>query len=171
MSAEQRSDLERRFWWTWWTCGQCHATWPKDTQVERCPQCHDLVRRNDDIRIAQDQSTDPVCARPLADLAALREAAQAVAITPCREWLDTDDRYVHCNAPAEFVLWGKMIPPKGLGPRCYEHAAKHVGDRALGDPSWAIIDLRPLRAVLASADSERITHGRHCTCSACAQER
>jgi hypothetical protein len=83
-------------------------------------------------------------------MTSLRDGAGAIqtfliAVGGCREYLDTDEGYVHCNAHADFVLWGKLIKPDGLGPRCYDHAAKYVGDRALGDPSWAIIDLRPLR--------------------------
>lgn len=56
LPSEQRTSIEQRFWWVWWTCGRCHATWPKDTTVERCPHCHDLLRRNDDIRIAMQET-------------------------------------------------------------------------------------------------------------------
>lgn len=62
-------------------------------------------------------------------------------IGPCREWPPGNDV---CGAPSEYVLWGKLIPAEGLGPRCAECAAKHVGWRALGDPSWAISDLASL---------------------------
>jgi hypothetical protein len=61
----------------------------------------------------------------------------------CREDLGPPS-YVRCNEQAEFLLWGKLFPPEALGPRCYEHAAKHAGHRALGDPAWAIFDLRGL---------------------------
>lgn len=43
--------------------------------------------------------------------------------------------------PAEFILWGKLLPPEALGPRCYDHAARQVGHRALNDPSYAIYHL------------------------------
>jgi hypothetical protein len=69
------------------------------------------------------------------------EAAEKTLPGCCRE----ED----CRKPAEFVLWGKLLPAEALGPRCYDHAAKHVGHRALGDPSWAIVDLRPLHRALA----------------------
>lgn len=59
----------------------------------------------------------------------------------CREWPVNGDR---CDAPSEFVLWGKLIPPEGLGPRCYDHAAKHVGHRALSSRSYSLISLRRL---------------------------
>lgn len=63
-------------------------------------------------------------------------------IGPCREWPEDGDR---CNQPAEYVLWGKLIPPEGLGPRCYDCAAKHVGHRALtGDAAYALINLNSL---------------------------
>jgi hypothetical protein len=69
------------------------------------------------------------------------ELQRAGLLTCCREWPRDGDR---CTRPAEFILWGKLLPPESLGPRCYKHAAKHVGHRALGDPTWAIADLRPL---------------------------
>lgn len=81
----------------------------------------------------------------------LRAALTSVAVTHCREWCD--DKINHCGARAEFLIWGKLIPPNGLGPRCYDHAAEHVGHRALGDPSWAIVDMRPaLRALAAEGE-------------------
>jgi len=61
----------------------------------------------------------------------------------CREWMDKSAN--RCGAPAEYVLWGKLIPMKGLGPRCYDHAAKHVGQRALArGEEYALINLREL---------------------------
>jgi hypothetical protein len=78
----------------------------------------------------------------------LREALKSVAVLHCREWCD--DKVNYCNEPAEFLIWGKLIPPNGLGPRCYDHAAEHVGHRALGNPSWAIVDLRPALRALSS---------------------
>lgn len=61
-------------------------------------------------------------------------------IGSCREWLaEKNDR---CGAPAEYVLWGKLIDPEGLGPRCYDCAARHVGHRALAPYSnYALINL------------------------------
>jgi hypothetical protein len=86
-------------------------------------------------------------------LAAERQLEQTRAalrplITTCREYVGSD----RCNAPAEFLLWGKLIPTEALGPRCYDHAAKHIGHRALGDPAWAVLDLRPARAALAATE-------------------
>lgn len=60
----------------------------------------------------------------------------------CREW--TDEMANRCNKPAEYVLWGKLIPPEALGPRCYDCAAKHIGTNALHDDAWAIVNLARL---------------------------
>lgn len=61
----------------------------------------------------------------------------------CREWCDDIDSI--CGEPSEYVLWGKLIPAEGLGPRCYDHAAKHVGHDALRSGStWALINVRDL---------------------------
>jgi hypothetical protein len=56
----------------------------------------------------------------------------------CRE---EDEEGNRCGAPAEFILWGKLFKPEALGPRCYDHAAKHASHRALGPrevKQWAI---------------------------------
>lgn len=50
----------------------------------------------------------------------------------CREWKG-DNR---CGTPSEYVLWGKLLDPEALGPR------------GLGDPGWAIIDLKRLARAL-----------------------
>lgn len=71
---------------------------------------------------------------------------QEEAQESCREELGPDHEYRKCGEPAEFILWGKLIEPEGLGPRCYDHAAKHVGHPALGYHSgYAIFDLRPFK--------------------------
>lgn len=63
----------------------------------------------------------------------------------CREWVEAKTNC--CFERAEFLLWGKLFPPEALGPRCYEHAAKHAGHEALGYrlDQYAILDLRGLR--------------------------
>lgn len=72
-------------------------------------------------------------------------------IEQCREILPDDEQRWgaggdRCQERAEFILWGKLLPPEALGPRCYNHAARHVGHRALSrDSGWAIFDLRGLR--------------------------
>lgn len=71
------------------------------------------------------------------------ELRDAGLLPRCGEWVG-DER---CNAPAEFILWGRLIPADGLGPRCYDHAAKYVGNHGLfrpGKTGWALADLRPL---------------------------
>ncbi len=104
-----------------------------------------LLRQGEPLASAREVADELERERDRA-LAALRE----IAITTCREWVE--DKNDRCNAPAEFVLWGKLIDAEGLGPRCYDHAAQHVGHRALGDKSWAIIDLRSALAALSNQD-------------------
>lgn len=66
----------------------------------------------------------------------------------CREDLGPDQG--KCWRPSEFVLWGKLIPPEGLGPRCYEHAEHHVGPDALRPGTqYALIRLADLASELA----------------------
>lgn len=70
-------------------------------------------------------------------------------ICGCREELENGDK---CWAPAEFVLWGKLIPAEGLGPRCYDHAVRHVGHPALRPESGhAVIHLGYLAYGIATA--------------------
>ncbi len=100
---------------------------------------YDELQRERDTAIPERKATETV----LADTDKYADEAvkllRDLIVTGCREWVDND----RCNAPAEFVLWGKLIDPEGLGPRCYDHAAKWVDHRGLGDPSYAILDLRP----------------------------
>jgi hypothetical protein len=81
--------------------------------------------------------------KPLLDwLAGVVATARAEALREtCREWPDgADDR---CNAPAEFILWGKLFPPEALGPRCYDHAVEHTGHNMPARvDQWAVFDLR-----------------------------
>jgi hypothetical protein len=63
----------------------------------------------------------------------------------CREWIDTPEHGDRCGKPSEYVLWGKLLPAKGLGPRCYEHASKYVGRSGLmAHSGYALINLREL---------------------------
>ena len=65
----------------------------------------------------------------------------------CREELGEEHGFHRCGEPAEFILWGKLLKPEALGPRCYDHAAEHVGHSALAPNSgWAVFDLRPFIA-------------------------
>ncbi len=72
----------------------------------------------------------------------------------CREWMGSEpnhfgQRFNNCYAPAEFVIWGKLFPREALGPRCYDHAAKHIGhDALIPNSGYAVMDLRPLRRAL-----------------------
>lgn len=80
-----------------------------------------------------------------AQLAVLREH-----IGGCREELGAPT-FDKCWKPAEYVLWGKLIPPEGLGPRCYEHAQKHIDHHGLRSRSgYALINLLDLATDLES---------------------
>lgn len=71
-------------------------------------------------------------------------AIVAGLFTVCREWPEGEVN--PCNAPAEFVLWGKLFPREALGPRCYDHAVTHTHwDMPSRVSQWAVIDLRPVR--------------------------
>lgn len=65
---------------------------------------------------------------------------EALAET-CREWGEDDPR--RCGKPAEFILWGKLLPKEAFGPRCYDHAVKHIGhDMPSRVDQYAVYDLR-----------------------------
>lgn len=132
-----------------------------------CPHCKRQLR-NSTSQCCHGEFGKTVYLRPDAEVRALatdlresrareeklREALEKFAHETCREWIDETASY--CHAPAEFLIWGKLTPPNGLGPRCYDHASEHVGHRALGDPSWAIVDLRPAHKALADGPSPSV---------------
>lgn len=57
----------------------------------------------------------------------------------CRERSEVDGKW--CGERAEFIIWGKLYPEEALGPRCYEHARRHVGAPALAYKFSAIYRL------------------------------
>jgi hypothetical protein len=65
-------------------------------------------------------------------------------IGPCREWID--DKHDRCNDPAEYILWGKLFRPEGLGPRCYTCALRYVDSHAALSPSsdYALVNIGTL---------------------------
>lgn len=57
----------------------------------------------------------------------------------CRACRDEREELVE----ADFILWGKLIKPEFLGPRCHGHARVALG-AALNHPEQcAVFDLRP----------------------------
>lgn len=63
----------------------------------------------------------------------------------CREDIEVDGLPERCNAPADFILWGKLFPSQALGPRCYDHAVKHLSHGAMSRvDQHAVLDLRGL---------------------------
>lgn len=64
----------------------------------------------------------------------------------CKEWVTDLNNY--CHEPADVIFWGKLFPPKALGPRCWGHGELHVS-HSIGltmalRTGWAIFDLRGL---------------------------
>lgn len=89
-------------------------------------------------------------------------AAAKSVLTCCRECRDERDVYDDPVPPAEFIIWGKLAPPEALGPKCYDHAVKHLGHDMPGrSDQYAVVDLRPLRAALASQQGEPDTPAAH----------
>jgi hypothetical protein len=71
-------------------------------------------------------------------------ATTETVIEWCRECRD-EREWLAPGVPAEFVLWGKFFPPEALGPRCYDHAALHIGSFNMGRiDQYAVLDLRQL---------------------------
>jgi hypothetical protein len=69
----------------------------------------------------------------------------------CREELGAPT-YDKCWKPAEYVLWGKLLPKEALGPRCYEHALLYVNGHGLAPKAnFALINLRGLAEALDAA--------------------
>ena len=55
-------------------------------------------------------------------------------IERCRNWIEND----RCGKPADVIVWGKLIDPEFLGPRCWFCAEGQLGYRQAHDPAWAI---------------------------------
>lgn len=50
---------------------------------------------------------------------------------------------------ADFILWGKLLPPEAMGPKCYDHTADHLGWFAMSRiDQYAVYDLRPVNKLL-----------------------
>lgn len=52
MSEHVVEGVLARFWPVYWTCGSCHASFPKDYEGDWCDGCDQRLRRNDDVRIS-----------------------------------------------------------------------------------------------------------------------
>ena len=109
---------------------------------------------------SSETSVEKVLRAKVIELERLRAAAMALVSESCREWLG-EPTFDYCNQPAEFVLWGKLIPPEGLGPRCYEHAAKNIIHHGLyPGANYALMDLRAVRRETGMEPTRRITDRR-----------
>lgn len=64
--------------------------------------------------------------------------------------------------PADFILWGKLLPPEALGPKCFYHAQEHLGWSAMYKiEQYAVFDLRKLQKLVDEPD---LSHVRCTTC-------
>lgn len=106
----------------------------------------------------QDGYRDEPYARTIARAAVAAALAGRVVVdlpSPERKWIefcracrDERDEIV----PADFILWGKLLPSGQLGPRCYNHATAHIGVLAMAQiDQWAVFDLRPFNRALAQS--------------------
>ena len=75
----------------------------------------------------------------------------------CRECRDelyagTRDRI----KAADFILWGKLFPADALGPRCYDHAERHIGGAGMSRlDQYAVFDLRTVVRRAAAQEEGR----------------
>jgi hypothetical protein len=77
------------------------------------------------------------------------ESALRQLITSCRECRDEFPVFSTSVPRAEFILWGKLLPPEALGPKCYDHAVKYLGHHVgYRSSQYAVVDLRPVYAAL-----------------------
>jgi hypothetical protein len=44
-----------------------------------------------------------------------------------------------CNEPATVIIWGRLMNSEALGPKCDEHAARHMPDRDLGQGTHSAV--------------------------------
>jgi hypothetical protein len=96
-------------------------------------------------------------------LAEQRDRLTAAAQEWCRRCRDLDLTPLQ---PAVVILWGKLLPPEHLGPRCEEHAAEAIGWDALRRDQfeqWAGFDLRPFRTVARATRPRRWDTGEPLT--------
>lgn len=92
------------------------------------------------------------------DLAAAEERIKELTgalnglVTCCRECRDEMPMFSSNIPRADFVLWGKLFPPEAFGPKCYDHAAKHIGWSGMSQiEGMAVVDLRPINRLTAIA--------------------
>jgi hypothetical protein len=83
----------------------------------------------------------------------------------CRECADNGR-----SVPADFILWGKLLNPSDLGPRCYDCTVECIGHAAIRQvDQWAVYDLRPVRQLLSQRAVVLALHtpaagNTHCGC-------
>lgn len=68
-----------------------------------------------------------------------------LAAERCRECRD-ESAWLASVPLADFILWGKLLPPEAFGPRCTDHAVKWIPHLLEHADQHAVFDLRPFRA-------------------------
>lgn len=101
-------------------------------------------------------AADYVLLGPVAALLdrARQEERQSAAID-AREWCRRCRDLDQPMQRAVVILWGKLLPPEHLGPRCYDHAAEAIGWQSMHPEQFAQhagFDLRPFIAREDPAD-------------------
>lgn len=82
----------------------------------------------------------------------IAESVRPLKVEYCRECRDLEPP-VHTRA--EFILWGKLFPAEAFGPKCYDHAAKHLGWQAMSRiDQYAVYDLRPINARFDGSEAD-----------------
>jgi hypothetical protein len=75
----------------------------------------------------------------------------------CRECRDELPIFSKNVPQADFILWGKLFPPEAMGPKCYDHAEKHIGYRGMSQiDQWAVYDLRPVHDLLSKQEAAKV---------------
>ena len=72
------------------------------------------------------------------------ERLRAAAVERCRECRD-EGEWLAPVPLADFILWGKLLPPEAFGPRCTDHAVKWIPHLLEHADQHAVFDLRPFR--------------------------
>lgn len=69
----------------------------------------------------------------------------------CRECRD-EREWLAPGVPADFILWGKLLPSEAFGPRCTDHAVTWLPHLLEQPDQYAVFDLRPYRQMRTDRD-------------------
>lgn len=128
------------------------SNWTPLLDLERCPNCNTELSTCGEVTSDEPRMDCLVCLTRghLVDAISERDTALSVLKTQqdfCRHWIKS--RAGWCNEPADFILWGKLVGPDDLGPRCEKHLAKTI-PRTMID-QCAVVDLRGVNRILSTS--------------------